>query len=45
MPGNRHSYRALAVMAGHEEGIISMGMTLDQAANRVLKVNLDRQKR
>jgi hypothetical protein len=32
-------------MAGHEEGIISMGMTLDQAANRVLKVNLDRQKR
>lgn len=31
----------IAVMAGHEEGIISIGMTLDQAANRVLKINLD----
>jgi len=35
----------IAIMAGHEEGIISMGVTLDQAANRVLKINPDCQKR
>ena len=28
----------LAVMGGHEEGIISIGATLEQAATRVLRL-------
>jgi ribulose-5-phosphate 4-epimerase/fuculose-1-phosphate aldolase len=29
----------LAVMGGHEEGIISTGTTLEEAAQRVLRIN------
>lgn len=31
----------IAVMAGHEEGIVSIGSTLEQAAQRVLHINTD----
>lgn len=32
-------HEALAVMAGHDEGIISFGATLEEAASRVLELN------
>lgn len=33
----RFAREGIAVMAGHEEGLISIGQTLEQAANRVLQ--------
>jgi hypothetical protein len=29
----------VAVLAGHEEGLVSIGRTLEQAAQRVLRIN------
>lgn len=31
----------IAVMAGHDEGLVSIGTTLEQAAKRILRINQD----
>jgi len=35
----------IALMAGHNEGIISMGITIDRAVNRILEISRDCQRR